>query len=129
MRKLLFLVLLLASFMVYAQEEQFVRSYHKMVMLNEKGKPIGNTVESKNVFILNYGEGKDIKHIDDTGYEQVFTRISDVTTERQDGKIIYQHILTIDKAGEKIGFGLFDDEIVLIFFDKNDNIVFSFKFF
>lgn len=44
MRKLLFLVLLL-----------------EMVMLNEKGKPIGNTVESKNVFILNYGEGKDIK--------------------------------------------------------------------
>lgn len=128
MRKLLFLVLLLASFMVYAQDERFVRSYHKEGMLNEKGKPIGDPLERKNVFIFNYGEGKDIKLIG-PGYERIFTRISDLTTEEQDGKIIYQYVLTIDEKGNKIGFGLFEDELVQIFFDSNNSIIIGKKFF
>lgn len=129
MRKLLFLVLLLASFVVYAQEEQFVRSYHKMVMLDGKGVPIGNgnPVESKNVFIFNHGKGKDVKVISEDGITGFYIRVSEVNTKEQDG-IIY-HTFAIDEKGNKVGFYLFKDRLVKCFYDKNNNIVFGFMHF
>lgn len=130
MRKLLFLVLLLASFMVYAQEEKIVR-YDKFVMLNGRGEPIGNgkPVERKCVVIFNYGTGKDVKVIDEDGITGFYIRVSEVNTKEQDGKIIYQYTFAIDEKGNKVGFYLFKDQLVRYYYDKNNNIVFGFMHF
>lgn len=128
MRKLLFLVLLLASFIVYAQEGQFVRSYHKMTMLDGKGKPIANPVENKSVFVFNYGEGKDVKAISEDGEVEIFIRVSDVNTIEQDGKTC-QYFTVISKEGNQYIFALFEDSFHRILMDKNNNILLSIKFF
>lgn len=120
----------LSTININAQEgnSQFVKSFTKVSLTNEKGE-FEIPELGKNIFVFNY-EGSDIKFYKANGENEILTRTSEIKKDKTKDGREYQWNNALDEKGNELIFVLYnDDEVRMLYQDKSSgSTIFAISF-